>query len=347
MHAFASDWDADASAVDSRAIKHNIALSSRSYLVRLAGFIRESRREIARLSPPADVLAGFGIEAPLNSVVWMQSVHRAWLEISSTERSIGGRLKQRLNPAHTVILRLEKSRFVRRQYRKVVALSPQVKSDIKRFYNVPDEDIVVIPNGYSPSEFSAARRNAKREQTRAKFGFQETDRVIIFVANELERKGFYPLLRAISELKDTSLHLLAVGRLNPSTYRAEIERLDMTSRVHWTGPSNSVADYYAGADLFVLPTQYEAWGLVIVEALACGLPVVTSRLAGASVAVRENETGVLLDHPHEVGEISNALRRMISQGSTDAASICDSVSEFAWDRVLMQYETVLKSVCTL
>ena len=131
-HAFAIDWDHGA-ALDPRAVKHPIAISSRNYLVRLAGFIRETRRGIRSLSPPADVLAGFGIESPANSVIWMQSVHRAWLEISAQQRRFSGRLKQKLNPAHSVILTLEKKCFVNRSYRKIVALSPRVKADIKRF----------------------------------------------------------------------------------------------------------------------------------------------------------------------------------------------------------------------
>jgi UDP-glucose:(heptosyl)LPS alpha-1,3-glucosyltransferase len=342
-HAFAIDWDSDGNSIDQRVVKHPVFVSSRNYLARLAGFIRETQREIRSLSPPADVLAGFGIESPPDSVVWMQSVHRAWLEISAQQRNIRGRLKQKLNPAHVVILALEKRRFIGRNYSKVVALSPQVKADIMRFYSVPDQDIVVIPNGFSPSEFSLDIRLKFRARVRAQFGFQEVDKVIIFVSNELERKGFHPLLCAIGKLRDPRIHLLAVGRLNPAVYAAEIERLGMSQRVHWTGATGAVAEFYSAADLFVLPTQYEAWGLVIIEAMACGLPVVTSRHAGASIAVRENQNGSLLDHPHVPDEIVHAMRPFLFGTPSDATAIAESVSGFAWDKVLQKYELVLSS----
>ncbi len=342
-HAFAIDWDPDCNAIDPRAVKHVIAVSSRNYLIRLASFIRETRKEIAQLSPPADVLAGFGIESPDNSVVWMQSVHRAWLEISAKQRNLRGRLKQKVNPAHAVILALERKRFVNRNYRTVVALSPQVKGDIIRLYAVPEQDIVVIPNGFSPSEFSTDIVLNCRARVRSQLGFQDTDKVVIFTANELERKGFYPLLRAIHTLNDPHIHLLAVGRLDPTVYGAEIETLGMANRVHWTGPTNNVSEYYSAADLFVLPTQYEAWGLVIIEAMACGLPVVTSRLAGASVAVRNDRTGKLLEHPHDTDEIVEAMRPFLSGSLADGRQISESVSEYAWDKVLQQYESVLCS----
>ena len=128
-----------------------------------------------------------------------------------------------------------------------------------RLYGVPPGDIAVLPNGYSPAEFSAARVREHRAPMRAKLGYAEGDKVVIFVANELERKGFGPLLRAAASLNDPRLRLLAVGRLDGGRYADEIRRLGLTDRVHFAGPSGDVATFYAAADLFVLPTQYEAW----------------------------------------------------------------------------------------
>ncbi len=346
-HAFAMEWDPDPTVISSKASKHTVAASAKSlsYLPRLRTYITESREQIAELFPPADVTAGFGIESPINSVIWMQSVHKAWLEISERERGLVGRLKQQLNPAHRVILGLERDRFVNRKYKKVVALSNTVKNDIMRLYGVPEEDIVIIPNGFSPTEFSIEARNSNRERVRAQFGFTAQNKVLLFVANEMERKGFFPLVCAIDKLKNPDIHLLAVGKLNPQGYSAEIEKMDLKERVHFTGPSSTVGDFYSAADLFVLPTQYEAWGLVIVEAMACGLPVVTSRLAGASIAVKEGETGVLLDAPHHVDEIAGGIRAMLSDSCPKPEAISLSVQNYAWSRVLKGYEQVLKDAC--
>jgi UDP-glucose:(heptosyl)LPS alpha-1,3-glucosyltransferase len=106
--------------------------------------------------------------------------------------------------------------------------------------------------------------------------------------------------------------------------------------------SNNLKPLYIAADLFALPTQYEAWGLVLVEALACGLPVLTSRLAGASVAVREGETGELLDDPFNVDEIGEKLGRALSRRGIARASVSSSVDAYRWDNVLPVYERVLK-----
>ncbi len=341
-HAFAMDWDSDDSMYDPRVIQHRIVSNSKYYIPRMRHFIKESHLGIAALSPRADVVAGFGATAPPDSVVWMTSVHRAWIEISKGN-TLKARIKQRLNPAHPFILNREKKRLSPGGYRKVLALTEDVKQDIMRYYNVPEEDIEIVANGYSPAEFSVEKRFAQRDEMRAKLGLKPDDMAIAFVANELERKGFAPLLRASAAMKDAPIHIIAVGRLNPASYIEEIASLGMEGRVHWTGPTSTVADYYSASDLFALPTKYEAWGLVIVEAMACGLPVLTSRLAGASIAVNHGATGQLLDDPTDLEEVSANLRLLLEGKHASPKAISESVEPYRWDRILEKYEQVLKS----
>jgi UDP-glucose:(heptosyl)LPS alpha-1,3-glucosyltransferase len=143
-------------------------------------------------------------------------------------------------------------------------------------------------------------------------------------------------------LKRKNIHLLAVGRLDASAYAAEIAKLGMSDRVHFAGSTNDIAKFYACADVFALPTQYEAWGLVIVEAMACGLPVLTSRLAGAAEAVKEGWSGELLDNPRDVEEVSAKLSLLLDGHHADGQAISDSVSAYRWDRVLLKYEAILR-----
>ena len=158
--------------------------------------------------------------------------------------------------------------------------------------------------------------------------------MVIFVANELERKGFGPLLRAVESLKEDRIKILAVGRLDSRA-------VGKSSRVQFVGPTNDAGRYFAAADVFALPTQYEAWGLVIIEALACGLPSLTSRLAGAAVAVREGFSGELLDDPRDEAEIASKLSQILNRPSDEKGEIAATVQQYAWDRVLERYEQVL------
>ena len=280
-----------------------------------------------------DAHGTFGCVCPEGGVYWAQSVHAAWLEKAKTIRppwSIS-RWKQLLNPAHSRILKYERQHFTKGGYRKIIALTDQVKADLRHYYDVPESDIVVIPNGYSPEEFNVVRALGQRDTVREELGFGSEDKVIIFVANELDRKGYPALLRTVEAMNDPGLRLLVAGRIAPKPHPL----------VKYVGSTNDVARYYAAADVFALPTLYEAWGLVIVEAMATGLPVLTSKLAGAAVAVQEGITGNLLDDPRDESEIAMKLRPLIDGQHASREEISDSVAAYAWSRVLLRYENVL------
>ena len=294
-------------------------------------YFRESTRMLGR--ERYDALGTFGCVCPEGGVYWAQSVHAAWLDKAKAFRGAwsAARWKQRLNPAHPVLLRLEERHFRKGGYRKIIALTEDVKADLKHYYGVPGEDVVVIPNGYAPDEFNAARAAAERDEARREYGFTERERVIVFIANELERKGFPALLRAVESLGDPNIRLLVAGRIAPEKH----------ALVKYVGATGNVARCYAAADVFALPTQYEAWGLVIVEAMACGLPVLTSRLAGAAVTVREGATGRLLDDPRDVAAIAAGLRPLLEGAHAGREEIAASVGAYTWDRVLTRYEEAL------
>ena len=261
-HIYSNEWDK--SSLHPNVIIHYVPTVKNISVLRTLSYVRNCRRALKYSKSSLNVLSAFGVISPPDGVFWAQSVHAAWLEISQRERNWKGPLKQKLNPFHTIILQLEQWYFGKRKYRKLIALTPEVKSDLMRFYGVPEQDIVIIPNGFAPNEFNTSRRQEQRRPMREKLGYSDQDKVIIFVANELERKGFGPLLRAIAQLQNESLHLLAVGKLNPDAYKNEIRHLEMSNRVRFTGPTSEVASYYSAADVFALPTNYEAWGLVIV-----------------------------------------------------------------------------------
>jgi UDP-glucose:(heptosyl)LPS alpha-1,3-glucosyltransferase len=282
---------------------------------------------------PFDAHGSFGCVCPEGGVYWAQSVHAAWLDKAKALRPAWSvaRWKQWLNPAHPMLLKLEKSHLASGGYRKVIALTEEVKSDLNKYYGVPEEDVEVVPNGFSPEEFNLQRGREMRDAVRREVGFAADEKVIVFVANELDRKGYPALLRAVQAMADPKLRILVAGRMAPPAHPL----------VKYVGSTSDVARYYAAADVFALPTLYEAWGMVIIEAMATGLPVLTSRLAGASIAVREGTTGNLLDDPADENEIVAKLRPLIAGEHASPEEISASVADYAWSRVLVRYENVL------
>ena len=338
VHVFAAEFDREA--LHPCVVQHPVPVAARPSCLRMFTYARHCREEVEHLG--AGVHGSFGVISPTGGVFNVQSVHRAWLDASQRLRKLPGRLRQACNPIHPFLLALERRHFGERRYRKLVVPSDQVRADLMHFYHVPERDIVMIPNGFAPALLNPARSHALRPEMRSKFGYNPGDFVVLFVANELERKGFLPLLQAIAALKNPRLKLLAVvGRANVRRYFGTIRRLGLEARVNIVGAQNDLAPYYAAADVLALPTQYEAWGLVVLEALACGTPVLTSRLAGAAVAVCEGTTGALLDNPCDVQEIAEKLNSLSQIGCIERAAIAASVERFTWSKVLQDYESVL------
>ncbi len=340
VHLFAHEYDREA--IDARVKIHQVDYPRRRPLARVRHFPRACGRAMHATGIAFDAHGAFGVMSPPGGTIWVGSVHAAWLRISRSQRDWRGRLRQLANPYHRYILALERQVFGGRQYRKLIALTDQVKMDLIEHYHVPPDDIAVLSNGYCPAEFNLERRQSQRHTVRAQLGLTEDQKTIVFVANETERKGFGPLIEAMARLDDPGVALLAVGRLDASRYRQRIAELNLTGRVHFTGPTDDVGRYYAAGDVFALPTQYEAWGLVIVEAMACGLPVLTSRLAGAAIAVDEGATGELLDNPRDEREIAEKLARLLDGHHCPVSQIAQSVESLRWPSILDKYITLVQ-----
>ena len=289
-----------------------------------------------------DVVAGFGVQSPRDSVVWIQSVHAAWWDLCRQRRRGWLRLQQRLNPFHHIVLRMEEELLRHRQYRRLIALSPAVRDDLNRFYGVPASDVDILPNGFHPGEFHPGVRVRHRLEQRRRFGIPSAAWVVLFVANEWERKGLVPLLEAVAQMKDSSVHLVAAGRLPAGFIMHCAARLGIQDRVHVVGQTSHVNECFGMADAFALPTVYEAWGMVIIEALACGLPVLTSQAAGASEAVQPGVNGYLLAHPEESEAVAEGLRKLRNGLHAPPVTVEQTAAPYAWERLLRQYAAILR-----
>jgi UDP-glucose:(heptosyl)LPS alpha-1,3-glucosyltransferase len=292
-----------------------------------------------------DVLSTHGVVCPTGGVHWVQSLHIAWLERARAMRpplSIG-RLKQRINPLHPEILRLEERHFRARSYKRLIATTPVVRADLHRFYNVPEKDVAIIPNGFNPNEFSPAVRAAKRDEMRRRLGLEPDQIVLLLVANELERKGYRTILKALRILDRRDIRLMVVGRPSVSAVKRLASLNGVSDLVMACGASQSVADYHAAADLFVMPTEYEAFSLAILESLASGLPVVTTRVPGAQDAIQDGVNGALVRDPKNAEELAAALLPLLDAAVRENRSLHapESVRQYAWPVVLEQYEREL------
>ena len=168
-----------------------------------------------------------------------------------------------------------------------------VKHDIRRRFAVAEDKLHVIHNGVDLEHFHPGLREQHRSGVRAALGIGEDVPLILFVGSGFERKGLFPLLAALAELP--AAELLVVGkdrRLGQARRRAAA--LGILGRVHFLGGQADVRPYYGAADVFALPTLYDPFPNAVLEALACGLPVLTAPGSGAAELVSE-DCGLIVD----------------------------------------------------
>lgn len=223
-------------------------------------------------------------------------VHAAWLEHRGRAQAWPGRLWSRFSPWHRYTLAAEARMFRDPRLRAVICNSGMVCEDIARRFGVPQDKLHVIYNGVDPEAFHPRLRAAHRSRLRAELGIAEAAPLFLYVGSGFERKGVAQLLAAFAAMANREARLVVVGkdRRQPAMER-RAAALGIAGRVHFAGAQKDVAPWYGAADAFVLPTLYDPFPNAALEALACGLPLITSTTCGAAELVREGGNGYVCD----------------------------------------------------
>jgi UDP-glucose:(heptosyl)LPS alpha-1,3-glucosyltransferase len=283
-----------------------------------------------------DLIHGQGTSTMDCDLLTFHSVHAAWLEVSVRESGAWSpvALAKRLYPFHRAAIAVERAQ-VRTHRGMIHACSEEVREEVIRHYGADPDRVVAIPWGIDLSVFRPDAES--RARMRADWGVGPDARVLLLVANEFNRKGLGPTLEAMAALIRPDVRLVVAGRGDPAPYRAHIEALGLTDRVTFLGHVE-VAPVYQGADLFVLPSTYEGWGLVVGEALAAGLPVVSSKFPGSLVMIAPGENGLLLDDARDVPGLARAIDEALrpETHARMAAQARTSVLRFGWPSVCAQ-----------
>lgn len=245
-------------------------------------------------------------------IVTAHSCHKAWY-IYSVKNVIGfkEKMKKILNPSHYATMMIEKIQYSNKKLKKVIAISNVVKQELINFYGVDEKIIEVIYNGTNVDEFNPINIKKYRNEIRQKHNINNDDIVISFVGAEFRRKGLKYILQAMEKINMKNLKLMVIGGDKSDEFIDLANNLGLIENIIFVGKSKEVEKYYAASDMFVFPTVYEAFGQVITEAMATGIPVITSKYAGAAEIARDNYDILLLNNPTDISEIENKMRILI------------------------------------
>ncbi|WP_323128463.1 glycosyltransferase family 4 protein [Candidatus Thiothrix anitrata] len=209
-------------------------------------------------------------------------VHREWLNQRNRSTSLWQKLLISINPYHVYIKNEEAKLFKNKLLKKIICNSNMVKDEIKFHYQIPDSKITIIRNGLDFTKFHPSIKNQYRNEIRLQHNISNEDTLFLFVGSGFSRKGLESALKALSKLPKNT-YLLIIGKDKKEKYFIKkSNELDIRNRVIFLEGKQNVIPYYSAADVFILPTIYDPFPNATLEAMACGLPVITSYKSGTS-----------------------------------------------------------------
>lgn len=216
---------------------------------------------------------------------------------------------------------------------QIVAVSRKTADDLYRFYGRAN-NVQIAYHGLDLQRFQPARREMIRAGARRELSLAPGDFAVLLIGNDWKSKGLPCIIKAVAHLTDSNFSILVVGRDNPEPFREAIQKHGLSNRIRFLPPRSDVEFYYAAADAYASPTLEDSFGLPVAEAMACGLPVITSRAAGVSEIVHSGENGFVLDDPEDFVGLANILRQLKDNPSLGVAIARKAVAtgrELTWE----------------
>lgn len=224
--------------------------------------------------------------------------------------------------------------------KEFIALSDTVAEDLRHFYRT--KNIHVIPHGVNLEEFQPSEN--VRTDVRKEMGASSDTTVILFVGT-FERKGLFYLIPALKNLSaNKKFELWVVGEGPLERARSLASKLGVGDRVKFTGHRKDVNRFFQGADVFILPSLYDPFGLVGIEALACGLPSIVSSASGVKQLIRDGYNGFVIRDADSVDQIADSLEKLLAEPDLTKLSkqARESVNKSSWNDVWPAYEKLFR-----
>ncbi len=313
--------------------------------LRLWSFARNARRLLKAAGPQAV----FSLERVPGCQVYRagDGCHREWLARRTPYLSNPARLAQNLSSFHRMMLSLEERLYTDPQLRRVIANSPQVRDEVILHYGVDPDRIRVIYNGLDRTRFHPLETEARAELCH-RLGAPPDREIVLFVGSGFVRKGLAYLFKAFAALKDRDILLWVVGKGDIATFQGAAKGLGMADRVTIWGPVAETAPFYQAATVLALPTIYDPCSNVVLEALACGTPVITTAANGAAAFLTPGENGAILPRPDDIAGLGEALAAFLARGRDPEVrrAAADAVAGLSWERTVAQTLEVLEEAAS-
>jgi UDP-glucose:(heptosyl)LPS alpha-1,3-glucosyltransferase len=292
--------------------------------LRLLSFLFQSNRVLKPYH--FDIIHGVGWSLAMNVFNPHGGVEKAYRKqdfLSITNRFYYAFkfLKRYLSSQSYLKVWIQKRQYLSGRVKKIIAISQMVKE----YYGVPEEKIAVVFNCVDLDRFHPRNREKYRGQKRKALGIGENTLLLLFAGNNFRLKGLEPLLRALVLLRkwfpNQPSCLLIAGRGQKGRYLRKARELKASDLIIFLGSVKGMEQYYATSDIYVHPTFYDSCSLTILEALASGLPVVTSRFNGAADIITSDKGGKVIENPADPASLARAISYYFDENRRNEARI--------------------------
>lgn len=266
-----------------------------------------------------DVIVGFGNTIFMNvyqshgGVHQLSTARKVYAEKNALRRIIK-RIFIPLSIKHWTRAWIEAAPFRLDPKPRIIAIADMIKKDMQSFFHAKADEIEIIYNGVDTKRYNTLLQQKTRGKLRDQWNALDNDIIFLFVSYDLKKKGIEPLVEAAAELKRTKNNNFKIIVVGGSPYRSLtklVERLYLENKIIFAGRVKSIDEYYANSDVFVLPTYYDACSLVIIEAMASGLPSITTIFNGASGIIADGKNGYVISHPPDPSDLADKMQLLM------------------------------------
>jgi len=276
-----------------------------------------------------DAVFSPGINASDADLILVHVVFHRLRELQ--QRTSGGLRRLHRSLYYRLLCFLEKHIYRSKELR-LAAVSTHTAWQLAQYFD--RRDAVVVPNGIDLTLFSPASRMVLRDATRHKLGYSPADILLLLIGNDWRNKGLPALLEAMSRLNHPALRLCVVGSDAPAEFLPQMQSLHLSDRVKFFAESPEILAFYAAADIYAAPSREDSFNLPVLEAMACGLPVLVSRLAGVSEYIADGVDGILLQEPQDPVALAGSLSLLLQEPELRRSlgeNAAGKAQQFSWD----------------
>lgn len=298
---------------------HRVPMMAKPAFLRLLSFFMNARRMVRAYRDQLDVVQSLTMVYPCDIFRLGGEVQREWLKIRCPSPLVRI-FKLIFNPVYILNLYLEKKIMDLKNTGEIITISELEKKILLQYYDYPEDRITVVYNGLDHRQFHPGVKQY-RDALRRDLDIGDSELVGLFSANNFHRKGLDAVIEALPLIpKEKRPRILVIGRGKRFSYQRQARRLKVLDSILFIGPVDDPERFYGASDFLVLPSRYDSFGNVHLEALACGLPVITTKMAGGSEVVRPGETGFVLDGTDRIKDLADAMIRLSDSGLREQMS---------------------------